>query len=311
MGYMQRHGTRRSRPAELVPGTVRVICARLDYLPAAADPQAVLDDPSAAYVSRYALGRDYHKIVRKRLQQLADRIAQAIGPFGYRVFSDSAPVLEKPLAEKAGLGWIGKHTNLIARDAGSWFFLGEIYTDLPLPVDAPATGHCGSCRACIDVCPTRAIVGPYRLDARRCISYLTIELRGSIPVELRPLLGNRIYGCDDCQLVCPWNRFARLTTEPDFVPRHNLDAAKLVELFDWSEEEFLRRTEGSAIRRIGYEQWLRNIAVALGNAPSDPAVLTALDRRRNHPSALVREHVAWALARHASRASLESTDRLS
>ncbi|HEY8555518.1 MAG TPA: tRNA epoxyqueuosine(34) reductase QueG [Burkholderiales bacterium] len=302
MGYMARYGTRRSRPAELVPGTLRVICARLDYLPAGADPQAVLDDPTAAYISRYALGRDYHKVVRKRLQQLADRIAHAVGPFGYRVFSDSAPVLEKPLAEKAGLGWIGKHTNLIARDAGSWFFLGEIYTDLPLPVDAPATGHCGSCRACIDVCPTRAIVGPYRLDARRCISYLTIELRGSIPIELRPLLGNRIYGCDDCQLVCPWNRFARLTAEPDFAPRHNLDAAKLVELFGWSGEEFLQRTEGSAIRRIGYEQWLRNIAVALGNAPSDPAVLAALESRRNHPSALVREHVAWALARHASGA---------
>jgi epoxyqueuosine reductase len=300
MNYMAAHGVRRSRPAELRPGTVRVISARMNYFPAASDAQAVLDDPTAGYVSRYALGRDYHKVLRARLQRLAARIEAEVGPIGYRVFSDSAPVLEKALAERAGLGWIGKHTNLIARDAGSWFFLGEIYTDLPLPVDAPATNHCGTCQACIDVCPTQAIVGPYQLDARRCISYLTIELRGSIPEELRPLLGNRIYGCDDCQLVCPWNRFARLTTEPDFAPRHSLDAPKLIELFAWSEEEFLERTEGSAIRRISYQQWLRNIAVALGNAPTSEPVLQALRARADHSSALVREHVAWALARHAS-----------
>lgn len=299
MRYMAAHGARRSRPQELVPGTVRVIAARLNYFPNdAAETQAVLDDPSMGYVSRYALGRDYHKVMRAKLRRLAERIASEIGPFGYRVFSDSAPVLEKPLAEKAGLGWIGKHTNVLARDTGSWFFLGEIYTDLPLPVDAPAADHCGTCQACLDVCPTRAIVAPYRLDARRCISYLTIELRGPIPLELRPLLGNRIYGCDDCQLVCPWNRFAHLTTEPDFAPRHRLDAPALAELFDWSEEEFLKRTEGSAIRRINYEQWLRNIAVALGNAPAGEPVLQALRARRDHPSALVREHVAWALARH-------------
>jgi epoxyqueuosine reductase len=300
MLYMAKHGTRRSRPAELVPGTVRVISARLDYLPDASDAQTALDDPALGYVSRYALGRDYHKVVRGRLRRLAARIEAVVGSFGYRVFSDSAPVLEKPLAQKAGLGWIGKHTNLIARDAGSWFFLGEIYTDLPLPIDAPATDHCGSCQACIDVCPTQAIIGPYQLDARRCISYLTIELRGSIPEELRPLLGNRIYGCDDCQLVCPWNRFARLTPEPDFAPRHRLDAATLIELFSWSEKDFLQRTEGSAIRRINYEQWLRNIAVALGNSPSSESVIEALRNRRNHPSELVREHVVWALTKHGS-----------
>ncbi|MFL6650034.1 MAG: tRNA epoxyqueuosine(34) reductase QueG [Sulfurifustaceae bacterium] len=298
MHYMAAHGTRRSRPADLVPGTVRVISARLDYFAPAADAEAVLADPNCGYVSRYALGRDYHKVLRGRLRRLAQRIEAAIGPFGYRVFSDSAPVLEKALAEQAGLGWIGKHTNLLARDAGSWFFLGEIYTDLPLPTDTAATNHCGTCQACIDVCPTRAIVAPYQLDARRCISYLTIELRGPIPEEFRPLLGNRIYGCDDCQLVCPWNRFARLTREPDFAPRHALDAPKLIELFGWSEEEFLKRTEGSAIRRINHEQWLRNIAVALGNAPTSEAVVQALRGRLDHPSPLVREHVTWALARH-------------
>lgn len=298
MQYMAAHGTRRSRPAELRPGTVRVISARMNYLPPAADAQAVLDDPARGYVSRYALGRDYHKVVRARLRSLARRIEHEIGPFGYRVYSDSAPVLEKPLAQKAGLGWIGKHTNLLARDAGSWFFLGEIYTDLALPLDAPASDHCGSCRACIDVCPTQAITGPYQLDARRCVSYLTIELRGSIPEDLRPLVGNRVYGCDDCQLVCPWNRFARLTDEADFAPRHELDAPALIALFAWSEEEFLRRTEGSAIRRIKYDQWLRNVAVALGNAPTNQAVIAALEARRDHPSPLVREHVAWALARH-------------
>ena len=298
MGYMAQHGVRRSRPAALQPGTVRVISGRIDYLPDGSDPQSVLDDPALGYVSRYALGRDYHKVVRGRLQKLAARIEREIGPFGYRVFSDSAPVLEKPLAEKAGLGWIGKHTNLLSREAGSWFFLGEIYTDLPVPVDAPLSNHCGTCQACIDICPTQAIVAPYQLDARRCISYLTIELRGSIPEELRPLLGNRIYGCDDCQLVCPWNRFAQLTTEPDFAPRHALDAPKLVELFSWTEPEFLKRTEGSAIRRINHEQWLRNIAVALGNAPTSAPVIDALSARRDHPSELVREHVRWALARH-------------
>jgi epoxyqueuosine reductase len=299
MEYMARHGSKRSRPAELVPDTLRVISARMDYLPPEAAPaEALLNRGERAYVSRYALGRDYHKVLRARLGQLARRIAAVTGPFGYRVFVDSAPVLEKALAEKAGLGWIGKHTNLLHREAGSWFFLGELYTDLPLPVDAPVKSHCGDCRACIDICPTQAIVAPYQLDARRCISYLTIELRGSIPVELRPLIGNRIYGCDDCQLVCPWNRFARPSGEGDFAPRHGLDGPLLVELFAWSEETFLARTEGSAIRRIGYECWLRNIAVALGNAPPDSSIIAALQARRDHPSALVREHVTWALARH-------------
>ncbi len=303
MDYMARHGTRRSRPPELVPGTLRVVSARLDYLPAdAADPHTVLADPRRAYVARYALGRDYHRLVRTRLQTLATRIEAHAGKFGYRVFSDSAPVLEKALAEKAGLGWIGKHTNLLHRAAGSWFFLGEIYTDLPLPVDAPATNHCGSCRACIDVCPTAAIRGPYRLDARRCIAYLTIELHGAIPVELRALIGNRVFGCDDCQLVCPWNRFAQATHTPDFAPRHRLDAAVVVALFGWSEAEFLQHTEGSAIRRIGYERWLRNLAVALGNAPHDHEIMAALRARADHPSPLVREHVEWALGRQATRA---------
>jgi epoxyqueuosine reductase len=298
MDYMARHGTRRSRPPALLPGTLRVISARLDYLPGAATPtEAVLDDPALGCVSRYALGRDYHKVVRARLQRLADRIEAAVGPFGYRAFTDSAPVLEKALAEKAGLGWIGKHTNLLARDAGSWFFLGELYTDLPLPVDATAVNHCGSCHACLDICPTQAIVAPYELDARRCISYLTIELRGAIPLELRPLIGNRIYGCDDCQLICPWNKFAQPSPEPDFAPRQGLDAPRLVELFAWTEHEFLANTEGSAIRRIGYECWLRNIAVALGNAPRSAEVTAALRSRAEHPSALVREHVGWALAR--------------
>jgi epoxyqueuosine reductase len=298
MDYMQQHGTRRSRPAELVPGTVRVISARMDYWPGTAAPsETLLEEPEHGFISRYALGRDYHKLLRARLQKLADRIAARIGPFGYRVFTDSAPVLEKALAEKAGLGWIGKHTNLIDSRTGSWFFLGEIYTDLPLPIDEPATNHCGSCSACIDVCPTQAIVAPYELDARRCISYLTIELHGSIPVEFRPLIGNRIYGCDDCQLVCPWNKFARATTEPDFAPRHGLDAAKLIELFAWSEEEFLKKTEGSAIRRIGHERWLRNIAVAIGNAPANAAIQHALRARADHPSATVREHVAWSMER--------------
>jgi len=299
MDYMERHGTKRSHPQQLIPGTVRIISARMDYLPPQCAPaEEILAQSARAYVSRYALGRDYHKVLRRRLRRLADRILEVTGDFGHRVFVDSAPVLEKAVAEKAGLGWIGKHTNLLHREAGSWFFLGELYTDLPLPVDTPVTNHCGACRACIDVCPTQAIVAPYELDARRCISYLTIELRGSIPVEFRPMIGNRIYGCDDCQLVCPWNRFAHLSGETDFLPRHRLDAPLLIEVFAWSEDEFLLRTEGSAIRRIGYECWLRNIAVALGNAPSDISVIDALNARRDHTSALVREHVAWALAQH-------------
>ncbi len=302
MGWMARHGTRRTRPAELHPGTIRVISARMDYLPpAGAAPDAVLADPQRAFVSRYALGRDYHKLMRRRLQRLADRIETAIGPFGYRAFVDSAPVMEKALAEKAGLGWIGKHSNLLQEKTGSWFFLGELYTDLPLPPDAAATNHCGTCSACIDACPTGAIVGPYQVDARRCISYLTIELDGSIPEALRAPMGNRIYGCDDCQLVCPWNRFARPSGESDFLPRHGLDAPELVELFAWDEATFLARTAGSAIRRIGHERWLRNIAVALGNAPTSDEVVRTLRTRCAHPSPVVREHVAWALARHGSR----------
>jgi epoxyqueuosine reductase len=302
MGYMRKHGFRRSRPAELVPGTVRVISVRMDYL--REDPstsETRLDHPRQAYVSRYALGRDYHKVLRGRLKRLAKKIEADAGVHGYRVFVDSGPVLEKPLAEKAGLGWIGKHTNLISEHAGSWFFLGELYTSLPLPTDTPAANHCGDCRACIDTCPTGAIIAPYRLDARLCISYLTIELRGPIPEPLRPLIGNRIYGCDDCQLVCPWNRFANPTEEPDFRTRHGLDAGDLVRLFAWEQDEFDRRLLGSAIRRIGYECWLRNIAVALGNTPASPAITSVLERRRDHPSALVREHVAWALKQHKRR----------
>lgn len=299
MDYMERHGSRRSRPDQLLPGTVSVISARMDYLPQETiDPIELLDHPSKSYVSRYALGRDYHKTIRRRLAQLAENISDIAGEFGHRAFVDSAPVLEKPLAENAGLGWIGKHTNLINQKAGSWFFLGEIYTDLPLPADAPASSHCGSCTACIDVCPTRAIVAPYQLDARRCISYLTIELRESIPVEFRKPIGNRIYGCDDCQLFCPWNKFARYTTESDFQPRHGLDDLDLAEAFGWDEAGWEEKTAGSAIRRIGYECWLRNVAVALGNAASTPKVISALESRRDHPSPLVREHVTWALAQH-------------
>jgi epoxyqueuosine reductase len=300
MDYMARHGARRSRPADLQPGTVRVISARMDYAPPGIrHAWDVIGDAERGYVSRYALGRDYHKLLRSRLQKLADRITDVTGPFGYRVFTDSAPVLEKALARNAGLGWIGKHTLLLDRDAGSWFFLGEIYTDLPLPVAEPASAHCGTCTRCIEICPTRAIIAPYRLDARRCISYLTIELRGAIPEELRAPIGNRIFGCDDCQLICPWNKFAQPTPEADFAPRNGLDGAMLVELFAWSEADFLERTAGMAIRRTGYEGWLRNIAVALGNAPSTAAVIAALHSRTNDESALVREHVAWALAQHA------------
>jgi epoxyqueuosine reductase len=302
MHYMAQHGVKRTRPAELVPGTVSVLSVRLDYWPdAAADAEGVLADGELAYVSRYALGRDYHKLMRKRLQNLSERIAATIGPFGFRAFADSAPVLEKALARNAGLGWIGKHTNLIDTKIGSYFFLGEIYLDLPLPPDEAASAHCGTCSACLPACPTGAIVAPYRLDARRCISYLTIELKESIPVEFRRAIGNRIYGCDDCQLVCPWNKFARPTREKDFDVRHGLDRATLVTLFAWNETEFEQKTRGSAIARIGHERWLRNLAVALGNAPSTSAVLEALEARRDSPSALVREHVAWALSEHAAR----------
>jgi epoxyqueuosine reductase len=302
MAYMARHGRRRSRPAQLLPGTLRVISARMNYWPAEARPaQAVLEDDEAAYVSRYALGRDYHKVMRRALRDLARQVEGLAGPHGYRVFVDSAPVLEKALARNAGLGWIGKHTNLIAREAGSWFFLGEIFTDLPLPIDAPASAHCGSCTACMPACPTGAIVAPHRLDARRCISYLTIELDGPIPAELRKAIGNRIYGCDDCQLVCPWNKFARAAAHPDFHVRHGLDAPRLTELFGWTELQFEQRMRGSAIYRIGYQRWLRNIAVALGNARSSAAVLAALNARREDPSPLVREHVCWALEAHGAR----------
>ncbi len=302
MNYMARHGTRRSRPDELVAGTVRVVSVRMDYARREArPPESLLKEPDKALISRYALGRDYHKVLRKRLQKLATRIEHEIGAFGYRVFVDSAPVLEKALAEKAGLGWIGKHSNVLSRQSGSWFFLGEIYTDLPLPIDKPSRNHCGSCRRCLDACPTGAIVAPYSVDARRCISYLTIELRGSIPEALRPAMGNRIFGCDDCQMVCPWNRFAQHSDEDDFTPRPDLDAGDLIALFSWTRAQFLDRTEGSAIRRIGHDCWLRNIAVALGNAPTSPAVLEALKSRLQHRSGLVREHVKWALEQHAGR----------
>ncbi len=299
MRYMRAHGTMRGRPEELAPGTVRVLSARMDYWPGeSADARAVLDDAGLAYVSRYALGRDYHKVLRQSLARLASQLAARIGPFGYRVCVDSAPVLERAHARDAGLGWIGKHTNLIASDAGSWFFLGEILTDLPLPVDEAASAHCGTCQACIPACPTAAIVAPYRLDARRCISYLTIEHHSAIPVELRAAIGNRIYGCDDCQLVCPWNKFAKSAAHPDFKVRHGLDAASLPELFGWTAGQFQERMRGSAIHRIGYQRWSRNIAVALGNAPRTAAVMSALRARSEDGSELVREHVRWALARH-------------
>ena len=303
MDYMARHGATRARPAALVPGTLRVITARIDYWPGEArDAEEVLRDPRKAYVARYALGRDYHKRLRTQLARVAERIAAVVGPFGHRVFTDSAPVLEVALAARAGLGWRGKHTLLLTRERGSYFFLGEIYTDLPLPLTEPETAHCGTCTRCLDACPTQAIVAPYELDARRCISYLTIELRGSIPEALRPLIGNRVYGCDDCQLACPWNRFAQAAAEPDFAAvRHGLDDADLTALFAWTADEFDARMRGSAIRRIGHERWLRNLAVGLGNAPTSPDVVAALRARANDPSPLVREHVAWALARHAAR----------
>jgi epoxyqueuosine reductase len=302
MDYMQRHGLKRSRPELLHPGTVRVISVRLDYQ---TEPAAImhqhLTDPTSAYISRYALGRDYHKLMRNRLQKLADKIHEEVGsdfPESMRAFVDSAPVLEKALAEKAGLGWIGKHSNVINRKAGSWFFLGELFTNLPLPIDSPATAHCGECRACLDICPTQAIIAPFQVDARRCISYLTIELHGSIPEHLRPLIGNRIYGCDDCQLICPWNRFAKMTSEQDFSPRHRLDTQQLLEVFAWNEATFLAKTEGSTIRRIGHQRWLRNIAVALGNAPKSTLIVEALSAMLSHDSEMIREHVHWALAQH-------------
>lgn len=316
MDWMARHGDKRSRPRELVPGTLRAISVGLDY-GRDDDEHAwrTLADGERAYVARYALGRDYHKLMRNRLQSLAERIADEIGPFGYRVFVDSAPVLERALARNAGLGWIGKHTCLIDKNGGSWFFLGEIYVDLPLPTDPSADAHCGTCARCIDVCPTRAIVAPYRLDARRCIAYLTIEHEGAIDEALRPAIGNRIFGCDDCQLICPWNKFAKRTDEADFRARNDLDTASLASLFAWSEAEFLQRTEGSPIRRSGYARWLRNLAVALGNAPSTPETLAALRARRDldasafpltaperaaDDAAMVREHIDWALRRHGA-----------
>jgi epoxyqueuosine reductase len=303
MDYMAAHGLKRARPAELVPGTLRVITARMDYLPRNAPEgwQAIewqrLAQPQSAALSLYARGRDYHKVLRTRLQRLADRLADAIGPFGHRVFTDSAPVLEVELASRSGIGWRGKHTLVLSREAGSMFFLGEIYVDLALPLTEPAGAHCGTCTACIDICPTQAIVAPYRLDARRCISYLTIEHDGAIPEALRPAIGNRIYGCDDCQLVCPWNKFAQAAAHPDFRIRERLDRTRLVELFGWSAEEFEARTRGSALHRLGYERWLRNLAVALGNGPKTSAARDALLARSDAPSDLVREHVAWARAR--------------
>ncbi|MFC0349088.1 tRNA epoxyqueuosine(34) reductase QueG [Undibacterium danionis] len=308
MAYMASHGSKRYQPDELVPGTVRVITARVDYLPRDTPKnwreREKAFGADAAVISIYARGRDYHKVLRQRLQQLADQIAERVGEFGYRVFTDSAPVMEVALAEKAGLGWRGKHTLLLTREAGSLFFLGEILVDIPLPVDPPTSNHCGQCSSCIDVCPTQAIIAPYKLDARRCISYLTIELHGSIPLELRSLIGNRVYGCDDCQLYCPWNKFAQVAQVEDFDVRHGLDSRSMLELFAWNEAEFLRRMEGSPIRRIGHEKWLRNLAVGLGNAATsmkgDAAIVQALQARLDHPSDLVREHVEWALAQHAA-----------
>lgn len=299
MDYMAKHGTKRTRPAELVPGTTRVISVRMNNTPPQAkNSWAVIHDRNQAFISRYALGRDYHKVLRARLQKLADKITQQVGAFNYRAFSDSAPVMEVAWATQSGLGWRGKHTLLLSREAGSRFFLGEIYTDLPLPVDEAIGDYCGSCKKCIDICPTQAIVAPYEIDARRCISYLTIELKGSIPKDLRPLIGNRIYGCDDCQLVCPWNKYAQLTAEQDFHVRHGLDDVSLIELFDWSEDDFNTRLAGSPIRRIGHEQWLRNIAVGLGNAATSPQIIHALRTRQHDNSLLVREHVLWALQQH-------------
>lgn len=305
MGYMQQHGSKRYIPDKLVPGTRSIISVYMNYWPRAANAEAELANTDHGYISRYALGRDYHKLVRNRLQKLAVYIETLIGPYGYRVFCDSAPVMEKPVAAKAGLGWIGKHSNLINRDDGSWFFLGEIYTDLALPADKASGNHCGTCTKCIDICPTQAIVEPYVVDARKCISYLTIELKGPIPAEYRNDIGNRIYGCDDCQLACPWNRFARFSQEADFAPRHSLDNSSLLQLFAWSEAEFLEKTEGSAIRRIGHEQWLRNIAVALGNAGYSEKIIAALNNRINQSGELVREHCQWALEQQLKKQPTE------
>ena len=299
MDYMHKHGSKRTNPSQLVEGTQRVISVRMDYAPAdIKQAEEVLEHDSIAYISRYALGRDYHKVLRSRLKKLAERVRQEIGDYGYRVFTDSAPVMEKALAEKAGLGWIGKHSNLLDANTGSWFFLGEIYIDLPLPIDTPATNHCGTCRKCIDICPTQAIIGPYQVDARLCISYLTIELKGSIPVELRSKMGNRIYGCDDCQFVCPWNKFAQTTKEVDFTPREQLTDRTLLDLFAWTEDDFLKNTEGTAIRRIGYESWLRNIAVALGNASPNPHILEALKSKLTSATPLLEDHILWAIDKH-------------
>lgn len=300
MAYMQNHAQLRAHPEKLLPGTKTVIVVRMDYLPPNACIKETLLDRTKAFISRYALGRDYHKVIRKRLEKLADKITEEIGEFNYRCFADSAPIMEKPLAKKAGLGWQGKHTNILNKKAGSWFFLGTLYTNLDLVLDEPEKDHCGSCTACIDICPTQAIVAPYQLDARRCISYLTIELRGSIPIEFRKLIGNRVYGCDDCQLVCPWNRFAKSTSEQDFHPRYHLDTLDLIDAFNWSETEFLEKTTGSAIKRIGYECWLRNMAVGLGNAPTCAKVVTALQARLGQCSEMVNEHIEWALQQHTN-----------
>ncbi len=302
MQWLEERAHMRTHPDTLHPGTIRVICVRMDFAPAnIKHAWDVIHDDQKGYISRYALGRDYHKVVRKRLQKLADRIQSEIGAFGYRAFCDSAPIMEKPLAQKAGLGWRGKHTLTLSRSGGSYFFLGEILTDLPLPIDTPVTDHCGSCTRCITACPTAAIVAPYQLDARRCIAYLTIEHKGSIDEELRPLMGNRIFGCDDCQLVCPWNKYAQITAEPDFSPRNNLDTPQLIELFAWDEATFLEKTEGMSLRRAGFESWLRNIAIALGNGRSSSEAIAALTARRNDPSPVVREHATWALGQLEGR----------
>ena len=304
MDYMAKHGVKRTRPAELVPNTLRVISARLDYLPPnALASQQVLQDNSKAFISRYALARDYHKVMRNKLQKLSEKIQSSINQtegfnFEHRVFTDSAPVLEVALAEKAGMGWRGKHTLLLNKDHGSWFFLGEIYTNLPLPIDKPSNNHCGTCSSCMEVCPTQAIVAPYQVDARRCISYLTIELKDSIPIEFRSLIGNRVYGCDDCQLHCPWNKFAEISREPDFAIKNGLDDISLIDCFSWSENTFKTKLAGSAIYRIGYTQWVRNIAIGLGNADTTPEVIAALQARVNDDSAILREHISWALAQH-------------
>lgn len=294
MAWMERHGMLRARPAELHPGTLRVISVRMDYLPAGAAFASTLNNPHLGYISRYALGRDYHKILRNRLKQLGEKIQEFCHTLNFRPFVDSAPLLERPLAAKAGLGWTGKHSLLLNRQSGSWFFLGELLVDIPLPVDEPQQEQCGNCKACMTICPTQAIVSPYVIDARRCISYLTIELEGAIPAELRPLMGNRIYGCDDCQLICPWNRYAPLSEEDDFTPRSQLHVPELLTLFAWSEETFLKMTEGSPIRRIGYLRWSRNIAVALGNAPYHPDIIQSLNARQGE-NELLDEHINWAI----------------